>query len=81
MPLSRRFAQQLIQAVNVARVQANARLVEDIEHVYKAAAEMLDHLDALRLAAGERIGFAIEAEVFQADIDHVLQPLGRALPR
>ena len=38
--------------------------------------EVLDHLDALRLAARERVGLAIEGQVVEADVDHVLQPLG-----
>ncbi len=39
--------QQLVEAMHVARVQADARLVEDVHHVDEAAAEVLDHLHAL----------------------------------
>ena len=67
--------QQLVQAVHVARVHADARLVKDVQHVHQAAAQVLDHLDALRLAARERVGFPVQAEVFQPDVDHVLEPL------
>ena len=71
--------QQLIQAMHVAWVQSDARLVEDIHHVHQAAAQMLDDLDALRFAAGKRVGFAVQAEIFQADIDQMLQPLDQCV--
>ena len=67
--------QQLGQAVHVARVEPDARLVEDVHHVDQAAAEVLDQLDALGLAAGQRVGLAVEAQVVQPDVDHVLEPL------
>ena len=41
------FLQQLIHAMHIARMQANARLIEDIHHVGQAAAEMLDDLHTL----------------------------------
>src|SRR5688572_18497299 len=56
-------------------MQADTWLVKDIHDIHKAAAEVLHHLDALRLAAGQRIGLAVKAEVVEANIDHVLQPL------
>ena len=37
---------------------------------------MLDHLDALRFTARQGVGFSIEAEVFETNINQVLQPLG-----
>jgi hypothetical protein len=55
--------QQLIQAVDIARVHPDAGFVKDVQDIHQAAAQMLDHLDALRLTAGQRIGFAVEAEV------------------
>ena len=67
--------EQLVEPVHVARVEADARLVEDVHDVDEAAAEVLDHLDALRLAARERVGLAVEAQVVEADVDHVLEPL------
>src|SRR5690242_13703238 len=59
----------------IAGVEADAWLIEDIHHIYKAAAEMLDDLDALGLSAGECIGFAVEGEIFEANIDQVLNSL------
>ena len=62
------FAQQLVQAVDVTRVQADARLIEDVEQIDQAAGEVADHLDALRLAAGQGGRLAVEAEVAEADV-------------
>ena len=42
------------QLVVVALVQADGRLVEDIEHAHQARADLRRETDALRLAAGER---------------------------
>ncbi len=69
------FLEQLGQAVHVAGVEADARLVEDVHHVDEAAAEVLHHLDPLRLAARERGGLAVQAQVVEPDVDHVLEPL------
>ncbi len=67
--------EQLGQPMHVARVESDARLVEDVHDVDQAAAEMLDELDALRLATGERVGLAVETEVVEPDVGHVLQTL------
>ena len=61
-------------------MQADARLVEDVHHVDQAAAEVLDHLDALRLAARERVGLAVQAQVVEADVDERSQPLEQRSP-
>ena len=55
------------QAGGVAGVQADGRLVEDIERAHQLRAERGGELNALRLAAGERGGEAVEGEVLQAD--------------
>src|SRR5947209_13520209 len=66
---------EFIQAVYVTRVHSDAGFVKDVQYIHKAAAQVFDHLNALRLAARQRIGFTAQAEVFQANIDHVLEPL------
>src|ERR1035437_5383017 len=62
---------QLFQDVDetggVAGVEANGRLVEDIERADQLRAERGGKLNALRLAAGERGGEAVEGEVLQAN--------------
>ena len=51
---------ELLQGVEqpavVARVQADRRLVEHVEHAAQAAADLAGQADALRFAAGERRG-------------------------
>ena len=56
------------QPVVVARMQADRRLVEDVEHADQPAADLAGQADALRLAAGERRGGAVERQVVQADV-------------
>ena len=46
--------QRVDQPPVVALVQADRRLVEDVEHPDQAAADLRGQPDALRLAAGER---------------------------
>ena len=54
------------QLVVVALVQADGRLVEDIEHAHQARADLRRETDALRLAAGERCARARERQVFES---------------
>jgi hypothetical protein len=63
------------QPRRVARVQADGRLVEHIERAHQPRAERGGQLNALRLAAGERGGQAVEREVFQADRVEKTEPL------
>ncbi len=46
--------QGLQQPAIVARMQADGRLVEDVEHAGQAAADLAGQANALRFAAGER---------------------------
>ena len=55
------------EAVVVARVQADARLVEHVERAGERRAELRREADALGFAAGERVGAAVEREVAEAD--------------
>ena len=52
----------------VPRVQADRRLVEDVEDAHEARTDLPGQADALGLAAGERRGGAVQAEVVQADV-------------
>jgi hypothetical protein len=56
-------------------VQADAWLVEHVEHAGEAGADLAGEADALALAAGEGAGGAIEVEVIEADIVEEAQPL------
>src|SRR5207245_10436526 len=59
----------LFRSVVVARVQSDRRFVEDIEHTDKSTADLAGQPDALRLAAGQRRGRAVERQVVQADVE------------
>ena len=55
------------EAFVVALVQADARLVQNVEHAGQAAADLRGEADALGFAAGEGSALAFEGEVSQAD--------------
>ena len=57
--------QGLHQAPVVALMQADAGLVQDVEHPDEAGADLGRQPNALRLAAGERVRRAIQGEVLQ----------------
>ncbi len=56
------------QHVVVALVEADAGLVEDIEHAREAGADLAGEADALALAAREGAAGAVEVEIIEADI-------------
>jgi hypothetical protein len=61
--------ERLDQPRVVALVQADRRLVEDVEHADEPGADLRRQPDALRLAAGQRAGGAVEREVVEADVE------------
>ncbi len=63
------------QAGVVARVQADGRLIQHIQHAHQARADLGGQADALGFAAGERARRARQGEVIQADIDQEAQAL------
>ena len=67
--------QQVVHALDVVRVQADRRLVEDVGDVGERRSEVPDHLRALGLAAGERARRAVEPEVAEADLDEGVERL------
>ncbi len=67
--------QQRVHPLDVVRVQPDRRLVEDVGDLGERRPEMPDHLGALRLAAGQRAGRAVQAEVAQPDLHERLQAL------
>jgi hypothetical protein len=62
--------QRADEPVVVALVQADAGLVEHVHHAREARADLRGQADALRLAARERLGAAVQAQVVEA---HVVQ--------
>jgi hypothetical protein len=69
--------QRAEQALVVALVQADRGFVEDVHHADQAGADLAGQADALRLAAGERVGAAVERQVVEADVDQEAQALAR----
>ena len=59
----------------VARVEADRRLVEHVEHAGQPAADLAGQADPLALAAGERGRAAGEREVVEPDVDQERQPV------
>ena len=57
----------------VLRVQADARLVEDVEHAHQAGTDLRRETDALRFAAGQRSGSAVEVQIVEADAEQELE--------
>ena len=58
----------------VLRVQADARLVEHVEHPHQPRPDLRGQSDPLRLAAGKRARAAVEVQVVEADAQEQLQP-------
>ena len=66
--------QRLDEPPVVALVQADARLVEHVEHAGEARADLGREADALRFATAQRRGRASEVEVAEPDLDQELEP-------
>ena len=64
-------AQHGDEVVDVARMEPDGRLVEDVDEVDEVAVELARHLDPLALAARERRHPAVERQVADADVDQV----------
>ena len=71
--------EQREQAVHVARMQTDRRLVEHVERVDETRAERVGEADALRLAAGERARGAIQREVVEPDVAEEANAIPRLL--
>ena len=67
--------QRLQQAVVVALVQADRRLVQHIEHAGQARADLGGQPDALAFATRQRARGAVQREVGEADVVEEAQPL------
>ena len=62
------------QAVVVAWVQPDRRLIQHVQHAHQARADLGCQADALRFAAGKRACGALQGQVIQPDIDQEAQP-------
>ena len=73
LPRSRSFFSTAISRCRVARMQSDARLVEDVERSDQAAAQRRGQIDPLALAAGQRRGEPVEGQVAETDLVEVLR--------
>ncbi len=60
--------QRCQQSPVIALVQADRGLIEDVHHADQAGADLAGQPDPLGFAARERLGTAIERQVFEPDI-------------
>ena len=67
------------QPVVVARVQADRRLVEDVQHADQPAADLPGQADALRLAARERRRGARQRQIIEPHVEQEAQPAANLL--
>src|SRR5579884_3661544 len=69
---------QVLERLNhldvVARVQADARLVQDVELAHQAQSDLDRQANALRFASGQSRRPAVEVQVVQADVEQQIQP-------
>ena len=70
-----KLGQRFQQLVVVTGMQADGRLVENVEHPHQPAADLAGQADALHLAAGKGGGGAVQREVVQTDVFEELQPV------
>ena len=75
LPLRLQRFQRVEERVVVARVQADGRLIEHVEHAAQIRAELRREPDALGFAAAQRFRGAIEREVIEPDLAHECKSL------
>ena len=61
------------EPAGIARVEADRRLVQDVERVHERGPDRRGEVDALQLASGERPGLPVEREVAETDLDEVAE--------
>ncbi len=69
LPRSRRSQQRARAAAVVSLMQADARLVQDVEHAHQPGPDLCRQPDALRLSPGQRRRRAVEREVVEPDVE------------
>ena len=74
LPISRKLRQRFEQPFVIARMQADGRLVQHVQHAAQLRADLRRQPDALRFAARKRGGRALQAQVVQAHGREELQP-------
>ena len=73
------FAQAADEAAVVARMQPDARFVQDVEHTGQLAADLCGQADALRFATAEGARAAVQGEVVEAHVQQEARAAGDLL--
>ena len=73
--VAQRF-ERVQQAIVVARVQADGRLVEHIQHAAQPRTDLRRQANALGFAARKRGGRAVEGEIAEPDGEQKIEPFG-----
>ncbi len=66
-------AHDVDDAIHVARVQADRRLIEDEQRIDERRAERRREIDSLHFAARQRPGLTVEREIAEPDIEQILE--------
>ena len=67
------------QALVVALVQTDGRLVEHVHDAHQAGADLAGQANALGFTAGQGLGAALQVQIVQTHIDQKLQPVADLL--
>src|SRR6202041_2744131 len=76
VPNAGRGLKRLNQAAFAPAMQADGGLVEHVEDAAQARADLRGEADALRFAAGERGGRAVESEIAEPHVEKKIEALG-----
>ena len=71
--------QSIQQPAVVPRMEADTRLVQDVQNADQAAPDLGGEANALRLAAGQRIGRSAQRQVAETHLGHEVQALAHFL--
>src|SRR5207237_9317143 len=71
--------QRVQQPLVIPLVQADGRLIQDVQHADQAGPDLCRQTDALAFPAGERGRGPIQRQVVQANVDEEAQPLADLL--
>jgi hypothetical protein len=77
--MSAQTPQRFEQAIIVALMQPDARLIQNVEHADEPRADLRRQPDALRLATAQRAALAIQREIAQPDVFEEAQPRANLL--
>ena len=74
---------QLLQRIDqlpvVSLMQADARLIEDVEHIDQLGAYLCGQTDALAFTSGKGCGSPVQRKIVQADVQHETDPFPELL--